>query len=83
MSDKYKRKVDRRMHASGDIDDEEKIIRVNPKRRDLLNTICHEEQHRMHPDKSEEWIKKAAAEMEKNLSIEEAIRLMGKYRKKA
>jgi hypothetical protein len=43
-------KEDTQMRAFGDIDYKKKIIRVNPTKGDLVNTILHEEMHRQHPD---------------------------------
>ena len=67
------------MKDYGDTDFDNKEIRVNPKKRGLLNTIIHEELHRKHPDKPEKWIRKKAIEREKNLSVNDAIKLLKPY----
>ena len=79
MKNNYKRKVDRKMKDSGETDFEKKKIRVNPKKKDLLNTVIHEELHRKYPDKPEKWIKEKAAERESNISVREAIKLLKPY----
>ncbi len=84
MGDGYKRKVDRKMRSYGDIDFENKIIRINPsyKQGGLLNTIIHEELHRQHIDWTEKKIKKESKKREKSLTIAEASKLLKKYMKK-
>ena len=75
----YKRKVDRRMHDFGDIDLEKKVIRVNPRKGDIVNTVIHEELHRRYPKKSEKWIKKKASQKEGSLTMGQAAELLKKY----
>ena len=79
---KYTRKVDRRMRNYGDIDFEKKVIRVNPRHGDLINTIIHEELHRKFPDKGERWIKKEAKKEESSLTMAQAAKLIKQYREK-
>lgn len=69
------------MRVSGDIDYEKKEIRINPKKRALVNTIIHEELHKRFPNKPEKWIYKKAAEKEKKMSIKQQIGLLIKYKK--
>ena len=78
---KYKRVVDRHMHVHGDIDLEKKIIRVNPRKGDLLNTVVHEELHREHPTKPEQWIRKKAKKKESDLTVSQAMELLKRYKK--
>lgn len=84
MADGYKRKIDRKMRQYGEIDYENKSIRINPsyKRGELLNTIIHEELHRQHIDWTEKRIKKESSKREKSLTIAEAQKLLKKYLKK-
>ncbi len=82
MAKGYKRKVDRSMHDYGEIDYETKTIRVNPRKGELLNTIIHEELHRVHPDWTEAKIRKTSKKQEKSLTMAEAAKLIGKFRKK-
>ena len=77
----YKRKVDRRMHDCGEIDFEKKLIRVNPRKGGLLNTVLHEELHKQFPDKNEKWICKKAKERESKLTITKAIEILKKYKR--
>jgi len=78
----FTRKVDTKMRNYGEIDYQKKQIRVNPKKRDLLNTIVHEEEHRKHPKKTEKQTKKRTAKVESKLTIKKAIKLLSKYDKK-
>ena len=82
--EKYKRKVDRKMRAYGEVDYEKKLIRVNPsyKRGDLLNTIIHEEEHVKHPDWTEKKVKKVSKKKEKSLTIAQATKLLKKYQRR-
>ena len=82
MAKGYKRKVDRSMHAYGEIDYETKTIRVNPRKGKLLNTIIHEELHRVHPDWTENKIRKVSKKRETSITMAEAAKLIGKFRKK-
>lgn len=79
---KYKRKVDYKMRDYGEIDYAKQTIRVNPKRGGLLNTILHEEEHRLHPRKSEKDVNKAAKRKEKGISVGEAIKFLKRYQRK-
>ena len=78
----FTRKVDTKMRHYGEVDFQKKQIRVNPKKRDLLNTIVHEELHKKHPVKSEKWIKKRTAKVESKLTIKKATKLLSRYGKK-
>jgi len=78
----YKRKVDRSMHDYGEIDYENQVIRVDPRKGELLNTIIHEELHRVHPDWTETKVRKASNKKETSLTMAEAAKLIGKFRKK-
>lgn len=75
----WTRKIDKKMHSFGDIDEDKKVIRVNPKKQELLNTILHEEAHRNYPDKSEKEIKKITEKQEKELTPKKAIDLLKRY----
>ena len=79
MSEKFKRKIDYGMHAAGEIDFNKKLIRVNPRKRSVLNTILHEELHEKYPKKTEKWIRNQAKLLEKKLSIGKAVLLLKKY----
>lgn len=78
----YKRQEDRGMHDYGEIDYENKVIRVNPRKGQLLNTVVHEELHRLHPDWTEQKVRKTSTKQEKSLTMAEAAKLIGKFRKK-
>lgn len=75
----WKRKIDRRMKSYGDIDENERVIRVNPKKGQLLNTIIHEELHRRFTEMTEKEIDKKAKKIEQRLTIKRAIQLLKKY----
>ena len=82
MSDKqYKYVVNNKLKWAGDIDQVQKgVIRVNPKKGDLLNTIIHEEVHRKQPKLTEKQVTKKANAEEKKLTINKAIKLLGKFK---
>ena len=79
ISKGYKRVVDKRMRDYGEIDYSKKLIRVNPKKGDLINTIVHEELHRAYPDKSESWVRKQSRKKESSLTMSQAVNIMKKY----
>ena len=65
----FTRKIDTKMKSFGDIDLEKKIIRVNPHKGELINTILEEEEHRKNPNLTEKVAKKKAFNKEKKLTI--------------
>lgn len=77
----FVRKVDRSMHDYGEIDYDKQVIRVNPRKGDLVNTIVHEELHRKYPDWSERKVKKESKKEEQSLSISQVQRLLKKYQR--
>lgn len=78
----YTRKVDRKMKDYGEIDEKKKVIRVNPKKGDLLNTVLHEEAHRIYPKLTEKQIRKKADKKETTMSIDQMVKILKKYRKR-
>jgi len=78
---KFTRKVDKRMRDYGECNYETKTIRVNPRKRDLLNTIIHEELHRQHSGWSETKVKKESVKKEQSLTIAQAAKLLKKYQR--
>lgn len=77
----WKRQVNKRMHVYGDIDFDAKVIRINPRKGDLVKTIIHEELHKRYPKKSEKEIAKLSKKREAAMSIRQQIKLLRKYRK--
>lgn len=75
----YKRKVDKKMRDYGEINFVDRVIRINPKKGDMLNTILHEELHRKYPTKSEKWIEKKSVKEESQLTPGKAIKILKKY----
>jgi len=69
------------MRNSGEIDYEKKLIRVNPRKRELLNTIIHEDLHRKNPNKTESWVRKETKIVEAKLSPARAISLLKRFDK--
>ena len=76
---KWTRKVDKKMKSYGDIDYDNRIIRINPSKGDAIDTALHEELHRKYPNKSEKWIRKKAKEQNKKFSIKKKVKLLLKY----
>ena len=83
---KWKRITDNRMRGHGDIDYDEKIIRINKskkknkKRGEILDSIIHEEFHRTHPKMTEKQVEKKTKELVKKMSLAEKKRLYAKYK---
>ena len=81
----WERIKDNRMRWHGDIDYEKKIIRVNkakkknPKKGEIINTIVHEETHRLHPKMWEKTVDKETAEKLKALSQVQKNKLYSRY----
>jgi len=86
MSDNWERIRDKRMRWSGDIDYEKKIIRVNPSKKknkkpgDILDTIIHEETHRLHPKMWEKTVRKETKHKIGSMSQKQKNKLYSKYR---
>lgn len=79
---KVTRKVSRTMRSFGDFEEKKKgvVIRVNPGKGGLIDTILHEELHRKFPKMGDKDIRKRAKAQEKKLSIPGAIRLLSKFK---
>lgn len=71
---KWKRKTDNKMHAYGDTDLEQKVIRVNKKKSkkggkgEVLDTIVHEAYHAKHPKAHERTTRKKTKNIIKHLN---------------
>lgn len=73
------------MRWYGDIDDKTKIIRVNKskkknKKGDIINTIVHEELHRVHPKMWEKTIDKKVIRSLQGLNQRAKNKLYSKYK---
>lgn len=84
---KFKRVVDNKMRGYGDIDLKKKVIRVNKARcktrqkGEIIDTIVHEELHRLHPKKGEREIEKLTTKKVKSMNTIVKHRLYGSYAK--
>lgn len=67
------------MHSHGDVDDDRKLIRINPRKGDVVDTILHENLHKLFPKKPEKWIKRKAKEWLSRISITKLIKILRKY----
>ncbi|MFA6385947.1 MAG: hypothetical protein WCW29_04350 [Candidatus Paceibacterota bacterium] len=76
----WKRKIDKKMKSHGDIDYEKQLIRVNPVKGDLIDTIYHEELHKKYPDKPEKWIRKESRRMARKATKDQVIKMIKKYK---
>ena len=70
---KYKRKVDNKMRSFGETDLGKKTIRINKSKKknqsgDILDTIAHEKEHILHPNKSEKKVRKDTAKKVSKMS---------------
>ena len=88
MAKKYKRVVDNKMKAFGDIDYTKRVIRVNKKRSKavsapgypgVLDTIVHEELHRMYPKMKEKNVRKEAPKRIKKMSKREKSKYYARF----
>lgn len=83
--DNWKRIRDKKMRWRGDIDYDNKVIRINPSKKknkkpgELLDTIVHEETHRLHPRMWEKTIRKETKHKIKSMSREAKQKLYNKY----
>jgi hypothetical protein len=75
-------KEDTHMHAFGDIDYNKKIIRVNPTKGDLVNTVLHEEMHRKHPDMPHRTLHKKVQQKIARMDIKAHLKVLKKLLKK-
>lgn len=86
MSDGYKRVRDPKMRWHGDIDEKKKVIRINDskkknqKKGELIDTIVHEETHRMHPKMHEKTVRKEAARKVASMGQKAKAKLYKKYK---
>ena len=76
---KWKKSVDNRIRTFGDIDYEKKKIRINPKKGDVVDTIAHENFHRLYPNKTEKQIKTLAKEKIRTTSLRQKIEMLKEY----
>jgi hypothetical protein len=79
---RYAYKEDKHMHAFGEIDYEKRIIRINPTKGDLVNTILHEEMHRKHPDMPHRTLKKKVKVKIARMDVKAQMKVLKKFLKK-
>ena len=83
--DNWKRIRDKKMRWRGDIDYDNKVIRINPSKKknkkpgELLDTIVHEETHRLHPRMWEKTVRKETKHKIRSMSREAKQKLYNKY----
>ena len=84
--DKWARVVDNSMRVFGDTNYDKKIIRVNKKKSkktapgEVIKTIIHEEEHRLHPKMHEKTVYKKAREMIKRMNHNQKQRHYARYK---
>ena len=69
----YKRKVDNKMKDYGETDLTNHTIRINKSKKknqrgDIIDTIVHEKEHILHPNKHEKTVRKSTAKKLKSMS---------------
>ena len=85
MERKWKRIVDNKMHGYADIDYDKKIIRLNKsvsknkETGDILNSIVHEEQHRVHPKMHEKNVRKRTERLINKMSQKQKQKYFNKF----
>lgn len=78
----YKYKVDKQMRWYGYCDFENREIKINPTKGDLINSILHEELHRKHPSWDERKVVQESKKVESRLTIKQARDLIDDLIKK-
>ena len=73
---------DTQMRAFGDIDYRKKIIRVNPTKGDLVNTILHEEMHRKHPNMPHGTLNKKVQKKIAQMDVKAHLKVLKKFLRK-
>ncbi len=85
MPKKWKRIKTNKMRWQGDIDYEKKVIRINPKKSkkksSVIDTIRHEEMHRLHPKMWENRIRKKTRKWVKKAAPKQKMKLYNRYHK--
>lgn len=92
---RYKRVVNNKLPYFGDIDEDKKVITINKKihekakkkgifgipKKDstIINTIVHEEKHRLHPRMHEKTVRKETQKDVKKLSQKQKHKLYARY----
>jgi hypothetical protein len=74
----YTYKIDRKMKDYGEIDDKKKLIRINPRKGDVVNTIIHENVHKRFPKLSEKKTERKAKKIEGKMSLTRMRDLLNK-----
>jgi hypothetical protein len=75
--------IDTKIKVFGEIDEENKIIRINPKRGDVVNTIIHEELHAKFPNLTEKEIRKKAEKIESKMTLKQMANLLLRIHRRA
>ena len=83
----YRYKIANKMKADGEIDYDKKLIRVNKPRSKkhkggILDTIVHEEMHRLHPRMSEKRVRKKTTVKIKRMRPKSKTRQYSKLKRK-
>jgi hypothetical protein len=78
----YTYKENKHIRAFGDIDYKKKIIRVNPTKGDLVDTILHEEMHRKHPDMPHRILNKKVKKKIARMDVKAQMKELKKFLKK-
>ena len=77
----YKTVVDRKLPYYGEADFEKKLLKVNPKKGEVVNTVIHEKLHMAHPKMSEKAVRRKAEIMEKKTSLAKQAKMLTKLSK--
>lgn len=78
----FKKRINKKIKSFGKTDYEKKLIEINPRKGDMLNTVIHEELHAQFPNKPEKWIAKKTALKEKKLTPAKAMKKLARYKRK-
>ena len=72
----YKTMVDRKLPHYGESDLEKKVLKVNPKKGEVVNTLIHEKLHMAHPKMGEKKVRKMSEKMERKMSLTKQAEMM-------
>jgi len=80
----YKRMINNKMHSYGDIDWNKREIRINKNKSrktkgGIVDTIQHEEIHRIHPKMGERAVKRKTSKDIKHMSSKQKSHLFSMY----
>lgn len=81
-NEEFRVEVNKNINPYGDTNYRDAVIRLNPKRGDLINTIIHENLHAARPDMEHEDVYKNASKIESKMGIPQMIGLLAETQRR-